>query len=80
MDMKWEIVLVCVALVTSSKAGFFEDHGYTALAAARNAGSNIAKASITIKSITESFSKPSIHETPLSLSEVGNMATHDREL
>ena len=78
--MKWEIVLVCVALVTSAKAGFFEDHGYTALATARKAASNIAKASITINTITESFSKPSIHETPLSLSEVGNVATHDREL
>ena len=71
---------MCVALVTSAKAGFFEDHGYTALAAARNAGSNIGKASITIKSITESLSMLSNHETPLSLSEVGNMATHDREL
>ena len=78
--MKWEIVFVCVALVTSTKAGFFEDHGYTALAAARNAGSNIAKASITIKTITKSFPKLSIHETPLSLSEVVNVATHDREL
>ena len=78
--MKCAIVFVYLALVSSAKAGFFEDHGYTALAAARNAGSNIAKASITIKSITESFSKPSIHETPLSLSEVENMATHDREL
>ena len=78
--MKCAIVFVYLALVSSAKAGFFEDHGYTALAAARNGGSNIAKASITIKSITESFSKLSIHETPLSLSEVGNMATHDREL
>ena len=78
--MKWEIVFVCVALVTSITAGFFEDHGYTALAAARNAGSNMAKASITIKTITESFSKLSIHKTPLSLSELVNVATHDREL
>ena len=78
--MKWEIVFVCVALVTSAKAGFFEDHGYTALAAARNAASNIAKAGITINTITESVSKLSIDETPLSLSEVENMATHDREL
>ena len=78
--MKWEIVFVCVALVTSAKAGFFEDHGYTTLAAARKAGSNIAKASITLKSMTESFSKLSIHETPLSFSEAGNMATHYREL
>ena len=78
--MKCEIVFVCLALVTSAKAGFFEDHGYTALATARRAGSNIAKASITINTITESFSKLPLRETPLSLSEVGNVATHDGEL
>ena len=78
--MKCAIVFVYLALVSSAKSGFFEDHGYTALAAARKAGSNIAKASITINTITESFSKPSLRETPLSLSEVGNVATHDGEL